>query len=161
MRQLGDIAEGRPNLGESMPVEVYRLFEMSIMDILTKEYGQETANDLFRKTGFQAGAVFANKYLSKEGDFNSFVSNLQKILSDCKIGILRIEKADLEKGEMVLTVYEDLDCSGLPVTDEQVCVYDEGFIAGILHYFTGIVFTVREIDCWASGDRVCRFEVKK
>ena len=161
MRQLGDIAEGRPNLGESMPVEVYRLLEMSMMDILTKKYGQETANDLFRQTGFQAGTVFANKYLSKDGDFNAFVTNLQKILSDFKIGILRIEKADLEKGEMVLTVYEDLDCSGLPVTDEQVCVYDEGFIAGILHYFTGVTFTVREIDCWASGDRVCRFEVKK
>ena len=59
-----------------------------------------------------------------------------------------------------LTVSEDLDCSGLPSTDEVVCHYDEGFIAGILNAYTGKSFTAKEIDCWASGDRVCRFAVK-
>ena len=59
-----------------------------------------------------------------------------------------------------LTVEEDLDCSGLPLTDEVVCQYDEGFIAGIMETYTGQPFHVKEIDCWASGDRVCRFDVK-
>ena len=56
-----------------------------------------------------------------------------------------------------LTVSEDLDCSGLPVTGETVCVYDEGFIAGILEAYTNRPFEVREIDCWSTGDRTCRF----
>jgi uncharacterized protein len=46
------------------------------------------------------------------------------------IGILRIEKADMEHMEFTVTVAEDLDCSGLPFTDEVLCKYDEGFIAG-------------------------------
>ena len=45
----------------------------------------------------------------------------------------------------------------LPVTNETVCNYDEGFIAGILEAYTGKKYDVREVDCWASGDRVCRF----
>jgi len=85
---------------------------------------------------------------------------LQEKLRNMNIGILRVEKADIEKMEFVLTVDEDLDCSGLPFLDETVCDYDEGFIAGILNTYTGRKFDVKEIDCWASGGRTCRFSVK-
>jgi len=68
-----------------------------------------------------------------------------------------MEAFNPDDGTIILTVAEDLDCSGLPITNENVCVYDEGFIAGILEAYTGKPYHVREIDCWASGDRVCRF----
>ena len=77
-----------------------------------------------------------------------------------KIGILRVEKSDLEKMTFTLTVAEDLDCSGLPVSDKTICAYDEGFFSGLLSAHTGGKFLVKEIDCWCSGDRVCRFDVK-
>jgi predicted hydrocarbon binding protein len=77
-----------------------------------------------------------------------------------KIGILRIEKADIEKMNFTLTVAEDLDCSGLPVCGETICTYDEGFISGLLSEYSGEKFDVKEVDCWCSGDRVCRFDVK-
>jgi predicted hydrocarbon binding protein len=76
------------------------------------------------------------------------------------IGILRIGKADVAIQSFTFTVAEDLDCSGLPCTDDVVCQYDEGFIAGIMEVYTGKPFRTKEIDCWASGDRVCRFDVK-
>ncbi|HAK75209.1 MAG TPA: 4-vinyl reductase, partial [Sporomusaceae bacterium] len=79
----------------------------------------------------------------------SFVAQLQKKLAELKIGILRLESADMDKLEFILTVEEDLDCSGLPITEESVCDYDEGFIAGILNEYTGKQFTAKEIDCWA------------
>jgi predicted hydrocarbon binding protein len=82
------------------------------------------------------------------------------VLREQAIGILRIEKADLDNMIFTLTVEEDLDCSGLPLTDEVVCQYDEGFIAGIMETYTGQPFHAKEIDCWASGDRVCRFDVR-
>jgi predicted hydrocarbon binding protein len=90
-------------------------------------------------------------------DFKDFVTDLQEKLKDYLIGILRIEKADMDSLAFTLTVAEDLDCSGLPVSDETVCEYDEGFIAGILNTYTGKEFIVKEVDCWASGERVCRF----
>ncbi|MCC7377599.1 MAG: 4-vinyl reductase [Verrucomicrobiales bacterium] len=50
--------------------------------------------------------------------------------------------------------------TGLPVKGKTVCDYDEGFIAGILHAYTGKEFSAIEIDCRATGDRTCRFNVK-
>ncbi len=61
----------------------------------------------------------------------------------------------METHHFTLTVAEDLDCSGLPMIDEEICVYDEGFIAGLLLAQTGVEFSVKEVDCWCSGDRVC------
>ncbi|MDR1712875.1 MAG: 4-vinyl reductase [Coriobacteriales bacterium] len=155
---LGDIKEGRGDLGEDMPVLVYRLMQFTMLDVLTKNYGQEQADELFRSAGYLAGVEFAHNVLDLTVDLNTFVANLQKALEELKVGILRMEAFDAATGNLVLTVGQDLDCSGLPMTDETVCTYDEGFIAGILESFTGQKYIVREVDCWANGDRVCRFQ---
>ena len=85
---------------------------------------------------------------------------LQARLREFKIGVLRMEDVNEATGRMILTVSEDADCSGLPVLGETVCNYDEGFIAGILSAYTGKPYTAVEIDCWATGDRVCRFRAE-
>ena len=154
---LGDIKEGRGDLGEDMPVLVYRLMQYTMLAELSKAYGLEKANEHFRNAGFLAGMEFSKNTQDLKVDFNAFVANLQKSLDDLKIGILRMEAFDSDTGNIVLTVGQDLDCSGLPITNENVCIYDEGFIAGILEAYTGKKYDVREVDCWASGDRVCRF----
>jgi predicted hydrocarbon binding protein len=154
---LGDIKVGRGDLGEDMPVLVYRLMQYTMLDVLSQVYGDEQANEYFRKAGFLAGSEFARHVLDLNVSFDVFIANLQKSLQELKIGILRMEDFDSETGRIVLTVGQDLDCSGLPVTNENVCNYDEGFIAGILEAYTGKSYEVREVDCWANGDRVCRF----
>jgi hypothetical protein len=75
------------------------------------------------------------------------------------IGVLRIEQAKPDTMEFLLTVSEDLDCSGIPVSGEAVCEYDEGFLAGLFNEYTGRSFDAQEVDCWATGDRTCRFRV--
>ena len=157
---LGDIKEGRGDLGEEMPVLVYRLMQFTMLDVLTREFGLDKANDLLRAAGHLAGTEFARNNLDLKVDFNTFVANLQKALHELKVGILRMEAFNMDTGEIVLTVAQDLDCSGLPVSDETVCDYDEGFIAGILQVYTGKPYAVKEVDCWANGDRVCRFNGK-
>ena len=154
---LGDIKEGRGDLGEEMPVLVYRLMQYTMLDVLSKAHGLEQANEYFRQAGFMAGSEFARHSLDLTADFSVFVASLQKALEEMKIGILRMEAFDPETGRIVLTVGQDLDCSGLPITNENVCNYDEGFISGILETYTGKRYDVREVDCWANGDRVCRF----
>jgi predicted hydrocarbon binding protein len=154
---LGNIKEGRGDLGEEMPVVVYRLMQYTMLDVLSKAYGGEKANEHFRDAGYLAGVEFAKNVLDLTTDFDAFLANLQKVLQDMKIGILRMEDFNASNGSIVLTVGQDLDCSGLPVTNENVCNYDEGFIAGILEAYTGKKYQVREVDCWANGDRVCRF----
>ncbi|MDD3797112.1 MAG: 4-vinyl reductase [Lachnospiraceae bacterium] len=155
--KLGNIKDGRENLGEDMPVIVYRLLEYAMNDILNKEYGSETANELFRKAGYLAGSEMAKNILDLSLGMDAFIPSLQKTLINLKIGILRVEQYDEKTGDFTLTIAEDLDCSGLPPTNEVVCIYDEGFLQGIMEVYTGKPYKVREVDCWASGERVCRF----
>ena len=107
-------AKCRGNLGDELPVMVYRMLEYSLKDELKNRFGKEVQIEVFRSAGRKAG-------------------------------------------EIILTVAEDADCSGLPVLGETVCNYDEGFIAGILSLYSGKPYTAVEVDCWATGDRVCRF----
>ncbi|MGD8294690.1 MAG: 4-vinyl reductase [Desulfobacterales bacterium] len=157
---IGDIGEGRPNLGNTMDVSVYRLMQFTLRDVLIKNYNAQTADRIFYDAGKHAGKEFFKELITCKDDFNEFVVELQELLKNLKIGILRIEEADLEKLTFTLTVAEDLDCSGLPASDEAICTYDEGFISGLLSEFTGKNFSAKEVDCWCSGDRVCRFEAK-
>ena len=155
---LGDIKEGRGDLGEEMPVLIYRLMQYTMLDVLSREYGLENANRSFYRAGYLAGTELAKNTLDLKTDFYDFITNLQQFLEHMKIGILHIEAYDSGNGNIVLTVGQDLDCSGLPIIYENVCIYDEGFLAGILEAYTGKRYDVREVDCWANGDRVCRFK---
>ena len=157
---LGDIKEGRPNLGLKVPVLAYRLLQYTFRDVMITELGVNKTNDIIIKAGKLAGIQFCENMLDRKLGFNEFVAQLQRVLKEQAIGILRVEKADLENMHFVLTVLEDLDCSGLPSIGEVVCQYDEGFIAGIMEAYTEKAFWAKEIDCWATGDRVCRFDVR-
>jgi predicted hydrocarbon binding protein len=158
--QLGDISAGRPNLGQNVPVAVYRLLQFTLRDAIVAAHGPEAAQRLLIAAGHTAGREFCRKALGRTLPPGPFLAALQRTLREWGIGILRVERSDLERREFTLAVAEDLDCSGLPVTGDTVCEFDEGFIAGIFREYTGEEFTAREVDCWASGERVCRFEVR-
>jgi predicted hydrocarbon binding protein len=160
---IGDIREGRPNLGDKVHIVLYRLMQYTFRDIAEQHYGKEICDSLFYDAGYLAGKFFFDHYLKdfKDLPLGSFVAELQQVLKDLGVGIFRVEKANSEAGEFVVTVSEDLDCSGLPDLGIEVCNYDEGFISGIFEKFTGKVFNVREVDCWCTGDRTCRFEVNQ
>ncbi|WP_461877926.1 V4R domain-containing protein [Fusicatenibacter sp.] len=147
----------RGNLGEELPVLVYRMLEYSLKDELVQRFGKETQVEIFRSAGRTAGEYFTKHMLDMDQPMDAFVNQLQNKMKELKIGVLRIEDVDEESGRIILTVAEDADCSGLPVLGETVCNYDEGFIAGVLSTYSGKMYTAVEVDCWATGDRVCRF----
>lgn len=156
----GDTADSRPELGDSTKLAVYRLFQFCIRDILEQRYGTEATDDIFRETGVLAGREFFKTFCKDEKDIGSLANRIQTLFKELAIGIVRFEKVDVDNMTFQLTVDEDLDCSGLPDTQEQICVYDEGLIKGILDEFTGKSFNVKEVDCWCTGERTCRFLAK-
>lgn len=159
-KSMGDVSTGRPNLGPDVPVWIYRLMQYTLKASLEKEFGAQKGNEILYNAGKIAGARFCELRIGRDLEFNDFISTLQRELRDNKIGILRVEKQNSEKMHFTVTIAEDIDCSGLPVTDETLCVYDEGFLAGIMSFYTGREFSAKEVDCWATGERICRFEVK-
>jgi predicted hydrocarbon binding protein len=124
---------------------------------LIEQVGKEKQIEIFRKAGYRSGIYFAENMLDLSLEFDAFIAQLQLKVQEMKIGVLRIEKVDQDTGKIILTVAEDADCSGLPLLGETVCNYDEGFLSGILDSYTGKKYKVIEVDCWATGDRVCRF----
>ena len=61
------------------------------------ELGTGKADEIFVKAGRLAGSQFCANMLDRELGFNEFAAELQRVLKDQAIGILRIEKADMEK----------------------------------------------------------------
>jgi predicted hydrocarbon binding protein len=156
---IGDLEIGRPNLGNETRVEVYRLMQFTFRDVLEKKFGTDVADEVFYEAGRIAGREFYEHFLKEANDLSSFVKLIQTAMREYGIGVFRVEKADADIKKLVVTVSEDLDCSGLPELDYEVCKYDEGMIAGIMESFTGSVYDVKEVDCWCTGDRTCRFSV--
>jgi len=158
-----DVQAILPVLGNQINLIPYRLLQYTIRDVLERVTGTEACDQLFYAAGELAGYLFFDGFLSeyKTLPLNGFVGELQRVLKELGVGVLRVEKADPDKGEFVLSVSEDLDCSGLPDLGFEVCNYDEGFIAGIFFKYTGVVFKAKEVDCWCSGDRTCRFTVNR
>jgi len=72
---------------------------LPLRDILITEFGTEAADRIYYKAGELAGRQFCKQLINKNNDFNGFVRETQELLSKLKIGIMRIEKADLEKIE--------------------------------------------------------------
>ena len=158
---IGDVNQGRPNLGAQLDVDVYRLMQFTMRDVIEDKYGAEITDEIFRNAGKLAGGEFYRKFIHPTESLNDFVSKVQHLLIEKRIGVLRIEKVDIADGQIMLTVDEDLDCSGLPELDYETCIYDEGFIAGLFDCFTNEDWTAKEIDCWCTGARTCRFDVRK
>lgn len=148
----------RPGLGGDTKVEVYRLLQFTLRDVLEQRYGTGEVDKIFLEAGVLAGKEFFKHYCGEAKDIPSLAKIVQEQFRDLRIGIVRFEVADADKMTFQLTVDEDLDCSGLPDSEDHICVYDEGFIKGILDSFTGRNFSVQEIDCWCSGARTCRFK---
>ncbi len=52
---LGDIEKGRPNLGNMTRLEMYRLMQYSLRDVLEQRYGDAEADAIFREAGRLSG----------------------------------------------------------------------------------------------------------
>lgn len=157
---IGDIDLGRPNLGHTTKLEIYRLAQLCLREVLEMSGDPEEVDRIFHDAGHLAGRHFYEKFVAPVNEPDAFIRKLQYVLKDVAIGIFAVEKADLEAGTLVFTVSEDLDCSGVPETGESLCSYEEGFIAGLLESFFGKRFQVKEIGCWGTGDRTCRFHAQ-
>ncbi len=157
---IGDISNGRPNLGGEVEVEMYRLLQYTLRDVLEERLGTNGTDEIFFKAGELAGSVFYERYIAPVDSLDEFVRKTQQVLREKKIGVLRIEELGKDLNQIVLTVDEDLDCSGLPELDYETCIYDEGFISALFQRFTGRLWKAEEIDCWCTGARTCRFLVK-
>lgn len=157
---IGNITEGRPNLGPMTRLELYRLMQFCFRDAIERKYGTESSDKITYDAGYIAGQALYDQIVTEALSFQDFIVKLQGILQEMGIGIMKVETADYDSGQLVITISEDLDCSGLPDLETTVCYYDVGFISAVIEKNTGRKALVEETDCWASGSKQCRFHIQ-
>ncbi len=164
---LEDFAKARSGLGSLIPIELYRLFESSTREALKELFSDIQAREVMRVAGKIAGVTFTNQFLDTSLPFGEFVEQVKAKFIELKIGVINVEfletNLDESINKIIMTVADDLDCSGLTKEDEggiPKCNYDEGLIAGILYAYTNKSYSVIETDCWTTGAELCRFEVE-
>ncbi len=160
MSYMGNLGAYRDEIGTDVPLAVYRMFQYAVRDALIDVYGEGEMIELFRLAGAMAGRTFAKETLDLTLPFDKFAAHLSESLKKSKIGMLEINSFDAANGKLTLSVYGDLDCSGISNIGKTLCQYDEGFIAGILGLYTGKSYNVIEVACWGTGHNACIFEAK-
>jgi len=156
---IGDIEKGRPNLGNYVSLDTYRLMQCTLRDVIEEKFSADEADEIFYKAGKLAGKEFYENFIHPVETLEEFVSKAQHLLKEKGVGVLRMEETNLQEGKVILTVDEDSDCSGLPVIDYETCIYDEGFFAALFECYTQKTWKAKEIDCWCTGARTCRFAI--
>lgn len=159
MKAIGDIS-ARKELGSITSVEMFRIVRTCLVDTIGITTGKEMANLAIYGSGKVAGHEIYQNFLKDAKDLDELVAKTTQLLKTLKIGLMRIDKADMEKGEFLITVDECVSCAGTPDIGEPICHFEGGVIAGILEDFTGKEVEAKEIKCWSMGHQTCQFEVK-
>ena len=93
---LGDLDVGRPNLGRHTRVEVYRLMQFCMRDIIERELGAEGADRVFYEAGKLAGGFLYDEMIAGVETLDEFVTKVQDVLRELEVGVMRIEEVSPE-----------------------------------------------------------------
>ena len=97
-KYIGDMELGRPNLGKTARLEIYRLFQYTLRDVLETEYGTEQSDRLLYKAGFSLGQNLQT-VRRRMCIIQPISSGIQAALEEMNVGILHVERADMDKLE--------------------------------------------------------------
>ena len=77
---VGNVHDGRPNLGNSARIEVYRLFQYTLRDVIEARYGTDESEEVMRESGKLAGRKFCERFVGRRERFGDFLAAAQKAL---------------------------------------------------------------------------------
>jgi len=133
----------RPELGEDIPLTLYRILRVIGM---RKILGETTGATLYMM-GKQVGTMIGARDLD---DFSAKIKEL-------KVGIP--EAQVVEEDNIVVKLYECITCAGFANTGEMFCDMESGIIAGLLENVYGKKARSTQTKSWSAGFNYCEFEV--
>lgn len=157
---VGDVDLGRSNLGTMVRLEAYRLIQGTFCEMLEEEYGTVRCEELYRKAGKRAGSLFYELCCGYVTTFEHFTESLAYAFRHMGIALIEVEMVGTGAWSFVVTLYEDMSCSGRNNSGDERCFYHEGFLAGIFEAYGHMEFEVRTVHNWTFIQRSCRFSVE-
>ncbi len=142
-----------------IPIYVYRLFQITLAEVLIDKYGIGEMTAVFRDCGKLAGRAFVQQNITPGLSFGEFLDELSVKLRETKLGYLNIDRYDEESDTGLISIGDYLNCTGI-YGGKSLCSYEEGFISGLLYEYTKKYYSVTETECRGSGSDICRFSIK-
>lgn len=133
----------RPNLGESVPLVLFRILRIIGMRNLL---GESSGSALY----------MMGKYMGSVLDVKD-EKDLVEMIKSLKIGIPQVEK--LDENRYIVKLYECITCAGFPYTGEMFCDMESGIIAGLFEKITGRKAKSTQTKSWSVGYNYCEFEI--
>ncbi len=146
----------RPQLGEDVPILIFRAFRIYSGEYLRDLMGEKGAVVLFQNAGRELGRSLGEKLISDS--ITTYLENVRTFMKESKIGLLIPEDLDEHRG--VFKIDECITCSGIPNIGSRICHFEAGFVAGILEFFTKKRVKATETKCNAMGEGVCEVTVE-
>jgi len=133
----------RPQLGEDIPLTLYRILRVIGMRKILGETSGPTLYMMGKEVGTMIGAK----------DLNDFESKIKEL----KVGIP--EAQVVEEDHVVVKLYECITCAGFINTGEMFCDMESGIIAGLLESVFKKKAKSTQTKSWSVGYNYCEFEV--
>jgi predicted hydrocarbon binding protein len=141
------------NLGNNVSLHVQKMIKSSIFDI-----GSGGKAVLYH-SGYNLGIQLVDSNICSGSNLREALESIIKISDLFKLGIITIE--EITEDAATIASRECPFCVGFPDISETVCYYESGMITGVLDRALKSKFETLEIKCYASGDTVCEYEIKR
>ena len=133
----------RPQLGEDIPLTLYRILRVIGM----RKILGETSGATLYMMGKQVGSMVGAKDL---GEFEEKIKEL-------KVGIPEVQIID--EDHVIVKLYECITCAGFVYTGEMFCDMESGIIAGLLEGVFKKKAKSTQTKSWSLGYNYCEFEI--
>jgi hypothetical protein len=129
------------NIREHVPLELFRLMIMVMMKKVRELNSEITLYDI----GYEFG-----KHINPKN-----YKDLKKFFRKNNLGILKVDS----RNPLVVKVVDCALCDGLE-SDEPMCYFDAGILAGAYECILNKTVVVDEIKCMAQGADACYFKIE-
>lgn len=146
----------RPQLGEEVPLLVFRAFRVFTGIYLEDVVGEKGASALIQKAGRELGKEVGAMLFDEK--LSTYLSRVADFVKDSKIGLLL--PVEFTEDRLVVALDECITCSGMPNIGKSICHFEAGFVAGVVESHAKKRVRAYETKCNAKGDHICEVVVE-
>lgn len=150
----------RTVLGASVPIKLFQSLRIIGLGVAMEDMVGPGARALVYQAGQrlaeQIGTALAQK---AAGDLQVYLGLVGDVCVALSIGMLVIEKLDLENNVGTVRLDECVSCAGLTGAKAPICHFETGMVAGFFRAFNGVNVKAIETRCHALGHDTCGIEL--